>query len=273
MDQYDNYIQEQKSFLNKLFREKKIEFSEAIGLLGQTLKEGQDACWTCFQTYSHGFELFVIRNKETGKWVGKAKEAFAHPENHVIVVEDWEEGELELSQKYDWLLDQQNKYELGPDWHNQGLLRHSLVQIVGDLDQGLQVYEHLIHFSEWLCTKLMQRDFDFVKNRLYEHGANTWVNFIDEYTRLDKKLGGFETFSVEGASAVYSPEGGDQKIEDEIKLPKGVERNQRRGSVSIHFYSLLTPNGVPMINTELQIDLIRDVDQLLKITAYRFIET
>lgn len=271
--QFENYIQEQKHFLKKLFQDKEMELTDAISLLSQSLKQGEAFCWTCFQSYSHGFELFVIRNKTTGKWVGKAKEAFAQPENHVIVVEDWEEGELGLADQYNWVKDANNLQTVNEYLSFQGLLRHDYVKISGDIDQGIQVREQLIHFGEWLGMRLMLRDFDGLINRIYQHSSHSWLSFIDEFTLLDKKMGGFETYAVDSVSEVYSPEGGDQKVDGEMKLPKGVERNQRRGSVSIFLRSMLSPNGVPFFHTELQIDIIRDADQLLKITTYRFIET
>ncbi len=270
---FDNEYQEQKYFLTQLLQVESMAFTEAMELLSLTMEKGPSYLWSCLLNLNCGDTLFTIREKQSGEYVDDVKIVMKAPENvHLVVEHEWEEGELEMSSQYNWVSDPNNRQPVEDNQVYKGVIRHDFFRVVGDEDLGLQVREQLIHFAEWLGVHLMKLEFDVFKSRIIENRSCSASQFKEDYQALDKKMGGFESFSVNRVGDVYSPEGGEQNVDDEMPVPKGFGRDQRRGSVCIHLRSLLTPNGVPFFNTELHLNVIKDTDQLLKIVSYKFVE-
>jgi len=95
--------------------------------------------------------------------------------------------------------------------------------------------------------------------------------FVSDFASRNDQRGDYELFEVKEIGCAYSPTGGHHQVFEEIKIPKGVGRDQRRGQLNLSWSSMFTPNRLPLWSDELQLDIIGDDRNLFKVCNYRWV--
>jgi hypothetical protein len=265
-----NEVVEQKELVLALYDQGELAFQDAMDRCPITLKKGKSYFWSCLLSLGWGSNIFFVALKSSGEYEGDEKKVFASPEEYALMMGSIIEGENECANVTDWRADPNNSIEIDKGLTGQGLIQHGLVHIIGDIEQGVRMREQLYFFGQRLGKQLLNSEFDRVCSSLFENRKLEKDKFIADFRESSEVSGQYEFSEVEVGSA-YAITDGDQKVFDEMKTPKGVKREQRRGQITIRLASMFTPNGIPLWYDELQLDVISNEKGLLKVSRYNWI--
>jgi len=111
------------------------------------MKKGKNYFWGCLQNYSLGLQLFSFKHSQTAETELDERKILANPQDYDIVLGDIVSAENEFARKTQWLTDTDNSVEIDTHLVGQGIIKKGLIDIVGDIPQGIRMREQLHYFG------------------------------------------------------------------------------------------------------------------------------
>jgi hypothetical protein len=242
-----------------------------MSLCPLTLEKSRDHFWSCLDSLSHGMNLFGVADSETGELEFDPEKVFENSNDYAVILGDLSIAENEFASQFKWLPNPENSIEIDKNLIGQGLISHNQIQIVGDIDQGIRLREQLYFFGMKVGNHLLHSSLDQAQTLVFEHPKLNVATLISSFADSSNERGQYELFEIVDIGSAYSPTDGHHKVFDEMKLPKGVKRNQRKGQLTLRWSSMFTPNGMPLWFDELQLDVISDEKGFFKISGFRWV--
>ncbi len=267
-----NSLEIEKKFFNRLFKEKEVsmvDFMDEIGALHR--RYGTSYLDALIGLWSIGGNLIQAREEKTGEVYDQFSKAIESPKDYCLIIQDVEAAEDKRAETSDWKAVPGSETVIDEGLVNYDVRAQKDVLVIGDLEKGMLMYERIRAFTQFIATRLFNRDFTCVQ----EYFHSSWTSkagtagLQERYMSLEEEHGGFELFDEVKVLSVYAGEGSDRKVFEEIKLPKGLKRAQRRGSSIFKLISRVTPNGMPLLHADVFMEIISE-DGAFKIVNIEF---
>ena len=187
------------------------------------------------------------------------------PEGYDVLYNGCEQSELaKLGYFSDRLV---NESEL-IDWLKVDRVLRDQVAVHGDIELAPAVMHRLEGFAYYVANLIVQRRYDDLSGLYWDSSKeeNTPDGLAAYFSSTESKHGKIELFNNVWVSRVYAGIEGAKKHFDEMKLPKGVKRNQRVGVANFNLASSITGNGISRWVLDVYFEAIQNDKGEIKIT-------
>lgn len=138
------------------------------------------------------------------------------------------------------------------------------LRVIGDLDGAAALTERVRAFVHFFACNLLLRRFDKLESLLSLHirAKNSAAVLEGKLLELEQEFGPLEFFDRLELQTIYSGNNAGQKLFTEMKLPKGVSRDDRRGEAVFQLVGLHTPGGVALQQCPVYLAVIEEAGML-----------
>lgn len=254
-------IRLEKAFLERLFKEKQLPMTDFMSEIGRLHQDkGKSYLEALLLSWSVGGYMIQVRAKDSDVLEDCFSRALGAPQDYSLAIDDIEEAENDLAESSNWMPVSKSKKIIEDGLVSLQVQALNPVRVIGDIDEGMLMYERIRAFTQLTAVRLLKHEFDRIENFLHRSWSeNGGINELErQYRALEEEHGGFELVDHIQVLSVYAGEGCDRKVFDEMKLPKGLERHQRRGTSEFKLVSRVTPNGMPMLHARAYMEVIAE---------------
>ena len=262
---------EQKAFLDALFARGALPFEDVVLLLGRRGKSPPFAALSQALEFLRNERLFRIVHAETGQEVALDEAVFAQADRHALHLLGIEEKECLMAREHAPRIIA-DKVDVIEDKHRWASVEaRNFVKIVGDPEMAMPMVERIRAFTHRFAWLLACRRFEAAAGLISGSIREAWTaeGLRLKIESLEKDYGEFECFDRIEVEGVYCGDQAGVNILNQMKLPKGIKRAQRRGEGRFELVSVSTPNGLAIHCVDVRIAII-DESQRFRICGLTF---
>lgn len=263
--------QSHQQLLDLLYRQRQLPLTDVIALFASNdgkpdLRETEYV----INALRRGNSLSV-REGEGAEFTGFNPRHLKAPEGVTLVLANPADLEADTGASFqrepmpaDWDGDEPN--ERFVYWQDKIAMR-----LIGDVDEAPALAQRMLAFVQYFACHLVARRFDRVAE-LFSRALTskfTAESLNQQLRQLEADWGALEHFTNVELQTLYCGTDAGTKLFTEMKLPKGIKREQRRGEASFQLAGLHTPSGVPLTTCNVYLAVVEE-DGMLKVCDVRW---
>ncbi len=237
-----------RAFFDELMAKREIKLAKALGYFLK--KNGKpDLAWACQCILDvHGGEALLVVD-QNGNELPFIEDFLAQPDAYTLIVKDMAVLDSRVRSGYLVLADLRFPLDDAPPEHYCNLEFHETLRVVGEKAGAAPLVERVRAFTHFFAYQLATKNLS--------KAATLFSSFIsDKYSasslavtlgELESEYGELSYFDRVTVYTVYHGKERNKKIFREMTLPKGVDRDLRRGESEFWLVGKHTPSGI-MIN-------------------------
>ena len=263
-------------FFNQLRTQGRLSLDAVYDIFYKT-KKSRNPKNLCIFLHSHygdgeDGELILVEKGTNNSVYIEEDGVLDQPDNYDVLYNGCEQTELtKLGYFADSLI---NESEL-IDWLQVDRVSRDQVAVHGDMTLAPAVMHRLEGFAYFVANLIVQRRYDELSNLYWDSSKeeNTPEGLTAYFNSTESKHGKIELFNNVRVSRVYAGKEGAKKHFDEMKLPKGVKRDQRVGIANFNLASSITSNGIPRWALDVYFEAIQNDTGEMKINTLKVMYT
>lgn len=231
-------------FFEALITRKKIPLIEVLKFF--TKKNGNsDLEWASQFIYSIHQGGALILEDAAGQQRPFSSELLSEADKYILVLKDIGVLDSYTSSGYLALADLNFPVEDTPPEHHCALQFHALFRVVGEKEGAEREAEKIRAFTHFFAYQLATKDLDkaahFFSSLIGD--KNTAPLLLAKLESVESIYGEISYFDQVSLDTVYYGKGRNKKLFREMSLPKGVDRDMRRGESEFYLVGMHTPSG------------------------------
>ncbi len=251
---------QQKALLDALITRGELRLDEALALLARRGKAPSVQAASHVLNFLWNENLFRIVHVPTGETVWVDEAIFAHPADHVLQLIGIDDKETLLAREHAPRIIEGKVNVLSDGYCWADYEGRDFVKILGDPAAAMPLFERIRAFTHRFGWLLASRRFDEAAVHVCEALRGTWTadTLRQKIETLEQEYGTFECFDRVVVDGVYAEGQVSVNISNQMKLPKGVTRAQRRGEARFELVSVSMPCGVSIHRVDVRIAIIEE---------------
>jgi hypothetical protein len=245
----------QKQFLEYFLAEKSMPFSRVIELLGEGKGKKMQAVVSEALNFLWTENLFLVKAYNSDEEIWISDELFAAPDNYYLEFNTIEGRDNSGASVYQASICSDDIHPRSEHHRWVGLKQREWLTIIGDSENATLLAEKVRAFTQHFAFCLTSRNYEkaaqFVSQRVQQDVSADALAAKMEYGRVD-------FFDHVNVISVYNGQQGHITVNDQLRLPPGVRREQRRGEASVKLISVYTPTGIAIHTNTLTLGVIEE---------------
>lgn len=254
-----------RAFFEALMIQREMKLTQVLEYF---LKDnGQpDFAWACRCILEiHGGEALRVVDND-GNESSFVEECLAQPDTYTLMVKDIAALDSRVRSGYLVVADLRYPQDDAPPEYYCNLVFHETLRVVGEKAGAASLAERVRAFTHYFAYQLATKNLSSAESLFSSFISDEYSAFtLEEKLReLESRYGEISYFDRVTLFTVYHGKGRNKKLFREMNLPKGVDRDLRRGEAEFYLVGRHTPSGI-MINAGRVVLGIIEEQGLLKI--------
>ncbi len=270
-----------KVFVRKVYDEGKIDLEDILNIFYSNPKNRKfDVVKRAIDQYiSYGEREMSLVDKSTGQSVVFNQDVMGNSENYEVKLTDIRARENVICNNGSYTLNPSSlRFEPisgGPEDIYMVHCGSGLFEMYGDKALCLTQYERLRSYTNMVAQVLLSRNFERFSSLFCEQVSSkyTMEYLSDKFNTFEQRAGGFEFFDRVGVGSVHAGHGLKLKDIGDIKIPKGMKKEQRIGESFFQLNGDHTPNGLSEALNVVRIAVMEASNGCFKIFDIKFMYT
>lgn len=204
-------------------------------------------------------ELFTLLDAEGGE-IWWEDEVFERPEDYRIRFNGIAGRESLIAKEFCDRIDAERITGIAPGYVWAEMRRREPLRIVGEQEGAAVLAERIRAFTHQFAFHLVTGQHDRIRGLFSNRAAKgqTLDTLLTRIANLEKEFGPFDYFDHVEVIAVYNGDVASVDASAQMKLPKGVHRNEQRGDARFQIISVRTPNGMSVNEYTVSLAIIEE---------------
>lgn len=254
-----------RAFFEALLAQKKMPLTDALAFFVK--KNGKpDIAWAYqFMLQIHNGDVLGVIDNNGVDFVF-SEQYLAQPDHYSLIIKDSAALDSRVIGGYLALADAAFPVEDIPPEHHCALQFFPLFRIVGESAGAESLAERVRAFTHFFAYQVSTRKLSIAASLFSStiSTRNTESALQDQLAELESVYGELSYFDRVTLHTIYHGKGRNKKLFREMALPKGVDRDARRGESEFYLVGMHTPSGAMIHAARVSLGIVEE-GGLLKI--------
>jgi hypothetical protein len=236
---------ESKQFLTLLMEKRTLTFQEAIAVFADKRgKVNRDNVTQVLSMLGIENTFSVLDQNGDEVWIDDAM--FDASEAYTLRFNGIDGFETNYARRFSDVIDGDKVCEIAPGCVWATMQRREPLRIVGDRQGAAELAERIRAFTHQFAFHLVAGRHEPIAGLFSTRAAKgqTLDTLLTRIANLEREFGPFDYFDHIEVVSVFNGDVAHLDASAHMKLPKGVHRNEQRGSSGFQIISVRTPNGM-----------------------------